>query len=164
MTWDFSHRWYMPFAWIALSSIISVPWAIYLQHGMTMHPGVEIGLPYGNDWAIRSDVLKSFLPYTLNLGCAIWLFERNGSTRWAAAWALAAGMARLIVPIALVSMSDVSLASGQHYIDWRTLRVVLWFDDVQMFALGMMLWVVFGHFVGQTGGEAAPQAAYAEAH
>lgn len=154
----------MPFAWLAASSLVSVPLAIYFQHGMTTHAAIELGLPYGNGWVLRDDLLATIVPYVLNIGCGIWLFERNGSTRWAAAWALAAGLARIIVPIALVSMSDVALASGQHYIDWRTLRVVIWFDDVQMFALGMMLWVVFGHFVGQTGGEAAPHAAYAEAH
>ena len=164
MTWDFLHRWYMPFLWLAISSLISVPMAIYFQNGMNVHQGAELGLPYGHEWVLRDEFLESIVPYLLNFGCAIWLFNANGSTRWAAAWALGVAIARLAAPIALVSMSDVTMATGQHYIDWSTLRMVIWFDDVQMFALGLMLWAVFAHFVGQTGGAASPRSAYAEAH
>ena len=29
-------------------------------------------------------------------------------------------------------MPDVTAATGQHYIDWQTLRPLIWFADVQM--------------------------------
>ena len=164
MTWDFIHRWYMPFIWITVSSLIAVPVAIYFEHGMTMHTGGELGLAYGGSWVLRDNFLEAIVVYLLNLGAAIWLLDSDGSTRWAAFWALVAGIARIAAPVMLVTMSDVTLGNGQHYIDWQTLRVVIWFGDFQMFAFGIMLWAVFGHFVGQSGGAAAPAQSYAEAH
>lgn len=162
MTWDFLHRWYMPFLWITLTSLIAVPVAIYFEMGMTTRAGSELGLAYGDTWVLRDSFLEAIIVYLLNLGAAIWLFNSDGSTRWAAFWATLAGLARIVAPVALVTMSDVTMPGGEHYIDWQTLRVVIWFGDVQMFAFGIMLWAAFAHFVGQTGG--APQAAYAEAH
>jgi hypothetical protein len=160
MTWQFLHRWYMPFAWITLSSLISVPLAIYLQGGLTMHPGSELGLAYGSHWVLRDDFLETIVPYVTSLGCAIWLFNGDGSTRWAAAWALAAGIFRLALPIALAGMADATLANGQHYIDWHTLRVVIWFADIQMFVIGIMLWVGFARFVGQSSSAPSRAEAY----
>lgn len=162
MTWDFLHRWYMPFAWITLSSLIAVPLAVYFELGMTQHPGSDLGLPYGNAWVARDDVLASLVPYLLGLGSAIWLFNADGSTRWAAFWAVLVAIVRLIAPIALATMSDPALASGQHYVDWSTLRMVLWFQDFQMLAFGILLWAAFGHFVGNNNG-APSHAAHAEA-
>ncbi len=160
--WDFLHRWYMPFVWLTLTSLIAVPLAIYFELGMTTHTGAELGLPYGEHWVLRDDFLACIVVYLLNLGCAVWLFDGDGSTRWAAGWALAAGIARIALPIALVTMSDVTLANGQHYIDWQTTRVIIWSGDFQMFAFGVMLWAAFARFVGTTGG--AVSHAYAEAH
>jgi hypothetical protein len=65
--------------------------------------------------------------------------------------------------VALVTMSDVTMPGGQHYIDWHTLRIVIWFGDFQMFAFGIMLWAVFGHFVGQSN-SAPAHAVHAEAY
>ncbi len=154
----------MPFLWLAISSVITVPVAIYFQHGMETHGGTELGLAYGNNWVLRDTFLASIVVYLLNLGAGIWLLDSEGSTRWAAFWALLAGIARIAAPVTLVTMSDVTMATGQHYIDWQTLRIVLWFGDFQMFAFGILLWAVFGHFVGQSGGASAPAHSYAEAH
>jgi hypothetical protein len=161
MTWEFLHRWYMPFVWITLSSLIAVPLAIYFEQGMPMHHGSELGLAYGNDWVLRDDLLASLMPYLLNLGCVIWLFNADGSTRWAAFWALLVGIGRVAAPVALATMSDVTMATGQHYIDWNMLRIVLWFGDIQFFAMGIMLWMAFAHFVGQNNGLPAHAAAEA---
>jgi len=163
MTWDFLHRWYMPFVWITLSSLIAVPLAVYFELGMQTHPGSDLGLPYGNAWVARDDLLASLVPYLLGLGAAIWLFNADGSTRWAAFWSVAVAIVRIAAPIALATMSDPALASGQHYVDWNTMRVVLWFQDFQMLAFGILLWAVFGHFVGNNGGVPA-SAAHAEAY
>ncbi len=161
-SWDFLHRWYMPFLWITLSSLVAVPLAVYFEHGMVLHKGAELGLPYGNSWVVRDDFLASIVPYLMGLGCAIWLFNADGSTRWAAFWALLAAIGRVAAPLVLVNMSDVSVGNGPHYIDWHTMRILIWFQDFQMFAFGIMLWAAFAHFVGQT--ESAPSHAYAEAH
>jgi hypothetical protein len=72
------------------------------------------------------------------------------------------GIGRIVAPVALASLSDVQLAGNQHYVDWQTLRVVVWFQDANMFALGLMVWGVFARFVGETGG-AASHASYAHA-
>lgn len=163
MTWDILHRWWMPFLWLALSSLIAVPVAVYFQNGMELRPGSEIGLAYGESWALRDHVLESIVVYVLNLGCAIWLFTSDGSTRWAAFWSLLLAILRIAAPITLVSMADVPLATGQHFIDWSTMRFLLWFADVELFILGLMLWAVFARFVGETGG-AVSHAAHAEAY
>lgn len=153
----------MPFLWLTLSSLIAVPAAIYFQLGMTMHQGTELNLAYGHEWVLRDEFLESIIIYLLNLGCAVWLLDSDGSTRWAAFWGLLAGVGRIVAPVLLVTLSDVAMPSGQHYIDWHTLRVVIWFGDFQMFALGIMLWAAFAHFVGQTNGAPA-HAAHAEAY
>jgi hypothetical protein len=163
MKWAFLQRWYMPFIWITLSSLISVPLAVYLQHGMTMHTGEELGLAYGSTWVMRDDFLETIVVYLLNMGAAIWFFYGDGSTRWAAFWCTLAAIGRVIAPIALASMSDVTVGGTQHYVDWQTLRVVVWFQDAQMFLLGLMLWAAFAKFVGETGGAAVPAQRYAEA-
>jgi hypothetical protein len=150
MTWDFLHRWYMPFLWLALSSAISVPAAIYFEHGMTMHTGTELSLGYGHSWVLRDEFLSCIVVYLLNLGCAVWLLDSEGTTRWAAFWSLLAAIGRIAAPVLLVSMSDVTMPSGQHYVDWHTVRIVLWFGDFQMFAFGILLWAVFSHFQSQT--------------
>ena len=162
MTWDFLHRWYMPFAWITLSSLVAVPLAVYFELGMARHPGSELGLPYGDAWVARDDLLAALVPYLIGLGAIVWLFNADGSTRWAAFWAVLVAVGRIVGPIALATMSDPGLANGQHYVDWNTLRVVLWFQDFQMFAFGILLWAVFSHFVGNNNGAPA-HAAHAEA-
>jgi hypothetical protein len=162
MTWEFLHRWYMPFVWITLASIVSVPVAVYFQHGMQMHTGEELGLPYGSSWVLRDDFLASIVVYMLYLGAAIWLFNADGSVRWAGFWATLIGVAHLIVPIALTTMSDVAIGGNTHYVDWNTLRIVIWFQDAQMFVLGIMVWGAFSRFVGE-GGPVASHFAHAEA-
>jgi hypothetical protein len=163
MNWSFVHRWYMPFLWITLSSLISVPVAIYFQMDLPTHTGEELGLAYGSSWVMRDHFLETIVVYLLNLGAAIWLFNGNGTTRWAAFWATLAGLSRIVAPVALASMSNVELAGNQHYIDWQTLRVLVWFQDFQMFALGVMLWGAFARFVGESGGAVHHAAHYAEA-
>ena len=160
MTWEFLHRWYIPFLWLALSSLVTVPAAIYFQQGMTLHQGAEINLAYGHSWVLRDQFLESIIIYLLNLGCALWLLDSDGTTRWAAFWSLLAAIGRIVAPVALVSMSDVAMPNGQHYIDWDTVRIVVWFGDFQMFAFGIMLWAMFSHFQDQTNGAPvhAPQA------
>ena len=162
MTWEFLHRWWMPFLWLALSSVVTVSVAVYLQHGMTMHQGAELNLAYGHSWVLRDEFLASIVVYLLNLGCALWLLDSDGTTRWAAFWALLAAIGRIVAPVALVTLSDVAMPSGQHYIDWHTVRIVLWFGDFQMFAFGIMLWALFSHFQDQTAGVPA-NASHAEA-
>jgi hypothetical protein len=164
MTWDFIHRWYMPFVWLALASLVTVPMAIYFQNGMDMRSGAELGLPYGDHWVLRDDFLESIVPYLLNVGCAIWLLDADGSTRWAAFWALLLAIVRIVAPVTLAAMSDAPMTTGEHYIDWNMLRVVIWYTDFQLFALGLALWAIFARFVGETGGAASGVGAYAEAH
>jgi len=152
-SWDFLHRWFMPFVWITLASLVSVPVAIYLQHGMEFSTGAELGLPYGETWALRDDFLATIVVYGLNLGAIVWLFNADGSTRWAAFWASLLGISKIVMPIALSTMADVTIGADRHYVDWNTLRVVIWFQDAQLFVLGLMLWAAFARFVGaeQTG-------------
>lgn len=143
----------MPFAWLALSSLISVPVAVYLQQDMQLHAAADLGLAFGDGWVLRDDFLATIVVYGLNLGAAIWLFSADGSTRWAAFWATLLGLTKIVMPIALSTMADVSITTDRHYVDWNTLRVLVWFQDAQLFVLGLMLWSVFGRFVGaeQTG-------------
>ena len=152
----------MPFLWLALSSVVTVSVAVYLQQEMTMHQGAELNLAYGHSWVLRDEFLATIVVYLLNLGCAIWLLDGDGTTRWAAFWALLAGIGRIVAPVALVTLSDVTMPSGQHYIDWHMIRIVLWFGDFQMFAFGIMLWALFSHFQDQTSGIPAT-ASHAEA-
>jgi len=152
-SWEFLHRWWMPFLWITLSSLIATPVAIYFQLGMDLHAGDELGLPYGDAWVLRDDFLATIVVYGLHLGAVIWLFNADGSTRWAAFWATLIGFAHLAAPIALASMVDVPVGVNRHYIDWNTMRAMVWFQDAQLFLLGLMAWSLFARFVGaeQTG-------------
>jgi hypothetical protein len=160
--WGFLHRWYMPFVWLTVTSLWTVPLAIYFQHGVQTHTGAELGLGFGSSWVQRDDLLETIVPYLVNLLCIIWLFNEDGSTRWAAFWSLLLAIVRIAAPVALTATSDVSLAGNQHYLDWNTMRMVLWFQDAQMLIAGVMLWMAFGHFVGQSG-SAVSHAAHAEA-
>jgi hypothetical protein len=162
MTWDFLQRWYMPFIYITACSIIAVPVSAYAQFGMELRPGSELGLAYGQGWVLRDELLASMIPYLLNLGAGIWLFNADGTTRWAAFWAMALGISRIIVPVWLLNLTDVMIAS-QHYIDWHTMRFVLWFQDVEMFFLGIMVWGVFSRFAGNGEAAGGHAAYYAEA-
>ena len=149
MSWEFLQRWYMPFAWLTLSSLISVPAAIYFQAGMHMQTGSEVGLAYGNDWVRVDDFLATIVVYGLNLGAVLWLFNADGSTRWAAFWCSIVAVARIITPVALATLSDVPVGA-ERYIDWNTLRILVWFQDFQMFVMGIMLWMAFARFVGES--------------
>lgn len=161
MTWDVLHRWYMPFLWITVSSAIAVPLAAYFEAGMVLRDGTTLGLAYGTGWVLKDEVLASIVPYLLNVGCGIWLFNADGSTRWAAFWCIILGIGKIVAPVALVTMSDVTLGS-QHYLDWYTVRILIWFQDVQFFALGLMVWAVFARFVGDAQGFGSQ--AHAEAY
>ena len=148
MTWDFLHRWWMPLAWLTATSAVSVPVAWYFQRAMTLRTGVEAGLPYGDGWAMRDDVLGSIVVYGLGLGAAVWFMDGNGSTRWAAFWAGGLALARIIAPVVLTSLSSVTIG-GQAYVDWHTLRWLMWFQDVQFCLLCVMVWIAFSRFVGE---------------
>jgi hypothetical protein len=152
-SWDFIHNWYMPFVWLAIASAVSVPVAVYLQQDMQMHAGTELGFAYGTSWVLRDDFLATIVVYGLNLGTVIWLFNADGSTRWAAFWASLLAITKIVVPISLSTMADVAVGTDRHYVDWNTLRVVIWFADAQLCVLGLMIWAVFARFVGaeQTG-------------
>jgi hypothetical protein len=162
MTWEFLHRWYMPFAYIAACSIVAVPLSAYAQHGMELHPASELGLAYGQGWVLRDELLAAMIPYLLNLGAGIWLFNADGTTRWAAFWAMSLGIARIITPVWLLNLTDVTIAT-RHYIDWHTVRWVLWFQDIEMFLMGIMVWGVFSRFAGSGEAAGGHAAYYAEA-
>jgi hypothetical protein len=162
-SWAFLHRWYMPFVFITAAWCVAVPAAVYLQQGLSQSTGEEIGLAYGTSWVLRDDYLATIVVYLLNIGAAVWFFDQDGSTRWAAFWATAVGLSRIVLPIALTASSDVTVAGNQHYIDWDTMRIVLWFQDLQMLVLGVMVWGIFARFVGETGGAVSHAGHYAEA-
>ena len=149
MTWEFVHRWQMPFAWLALCSLICVPVAMYLQQDMPMVSGAELGLAYGDSWVLRDDFLATIVVYLLNLGAAIWLFNASGTTRWAAFWCTLMAVGRIALPIALTSLSDITIAGDQRYLDWATMRVVIWTMDVQMFLLAILVWGAFSRMAGE---------------
>jgi hypothetical protein len=152
----------MPFLWITLCSLAGVPLAIYLEHGMVAHTGTELGLAYGSGWVRRTDLLTAMTPYLLNLAAAGWFFSENGSTRWAAFWATLVAVLRIIAPVSLAVMSSVPVGT-EHFVDWHTLRFVLWFQDVEMLMLGVVVWGAFSRFVGSGSSSSAPSAYYAEA-
>ena len=162
MLQDYVHRWWMPFAWITLSSLVGVPLSMYLEHGMTMEPGAAIGLAYGSAWVQRADLLGALMPYLLNLAAAVWLFSHDGTTRWAAFWATLVALARIIAPATLSEVSSVS-AAGHQYVDWHALRFVLWFQDFEMFVLGVVVWGAFSRFAGNGSSATSHASYYAEA-
>lgn len=151
-SWEFLHRWYMPFLWFALSCAATVPLAVYWQLDLVSVPAAELGLGYGNSWVLRDKYLETIVPYGMSLVAGCWLIDSEGTTRWAAFWALLAAVARIAVPLWIVNGPDITAATGQHYIDWGTLRPLLWFADFQMVMLGVMMWALFGHFAGNARG------------
>jgi len=146
---EFVHRWWMPFVVLAVASAGSIAWAWYEQAGMATVTGPEIGAAYGTEWALRDDYLATVVPYLFGVVAGVWLIDGDGTTRWAALWALLAAIARIAAPLWVVtSPQDVVSLTGQHYIDWQTLQPLLWFADVQMALLGVTVWAIFGHFAG----------------
>jgi hypothetical protein len=149
---DFVHRWYMPFLWFAASCAATMPLAVYWQLDLPTIGGTGLGLAYGDAWVLRDEYLETIVPYLMSLVAGVWLIDGDGTTRWAAFWALLAGIARIAVPLWIVTVPDVTAATGQHYIDWQTLRPLIWFADVQMALLGVTIWAIFGHFAGSSRG------------
>jgi hypothetical protein len=162
MKWAILHNWFMPFLWLAIASAISVPVALYFQHGMPIRTGSELGLAYGETWVLRDDFLATIVVYVLNLGTVIWLFNGDGTVRWAAFWATLLGFTKLIMPVMLAVMSDATVGVSAHYVDWHTLRVLIWFQDAQLFVLGLMFWGAFSRFAG-AGGPVSAHFAHADA-
>ena len=150
--WEIVHKWYMPFAWLAASCAITIPWAIYGQLGLHPVGPADLGLSYGTEWVLRDEYLETIVPYLFSLVAGVWLIDGDGTTRWAAFWALLAAIGRAAVPLWIVTAPDIVDANGQHYIDWETLRPLLWFADFQMAMLGLMFWAMFGHFAGNARG------------
>jgi len=144
----------MPFAWIALSALVSVPLAVYYEYDLALRTHQELGLAYGSRWALRDDVLAVMVPYALNLGAMVWLVNADGTTRWGAFWATAIGAARIVAPFALIYSASVTVPTGEHYVDWQTVRYLIWFLDAEMFILGLLAWLAFRHFVDRR--DAAP--------
>lgn len=163
MIWDTLHRWWMPFAALTTASLISVPAAMYFQNGMTPHAGADLGFAYGDGWVLRDDVLATIVPYALNLVTIVWLFNADGSTRWAAFWASILALTKIIIPVTLTNLSDASVLGAASYVDWHTLRWVIWFTDIQMVAFGLMVWITFARFVGNGSHAHAHGGHYAEA-
>jgi hypothetical protein len=149
---EFVHRWYMPFIWFTAASIGTMAWAVYAQLDLTTVPGAEIGAAHGAEWIQRDKYLETIVPYLFALIAGVWLIDGDGTTRWAAFWALLAGIARIAAPLWIVTVPDVIAPGGQHYIDWQTLRPLIWFADVQMILMGVTLWAIFGHFAGSARG------------
>jgi hypothetical protein len=145
---EFVHRWWMPFLWFALSCAVTIPWAVYEQSNLETADGVTLGLAYGSHWVVRDEYLATVVPYLFSIVAGVWLIDGDGTTRWAAFWALVAAIARLAVPLWIVTAPDISSTTGQHYVDWETLRPILWFADAQMVLFGVTLWAIFGHFAG----------------
>jgi hypothetical protein len=154
-SWEFLHKWYVPFIWFAVSCAATIPLAIYWQLDIATVPGTEIGVPYGTEWMLRDDYLETIVPYLFSIVAAVWLIDGDGTTRWAAFWCLLASIGRIAVPLWIVNGPDVVAPSGQHYIDWVTLRPLLWFADFQMAMVGVMFWALFGHFAGASRGFSA---------
>jgi hypothetical protein len=146
--WDFLHSWHMPFAWFVVSCAITIPLAIYMQQDLVHLTGSEIGAAYGTDWVLRDDYLETIVPYLFSIVAGVWLIDGSGTTRWAALWCLVAAIGRLAVPLWIVNGPDITGVTGQHYIDWATLRPLLYFADLQMALFGVMVWALFGHFAG----------------
>jgi hypothetical protein len=143
----------MPFLVFTLTSVVTIPWAIYSQAGLALVPAVDLGqTPPQNEWAIRDSYLQTILPYLFSIIAGVWLIDSEGTTRWAAFWALGAAIGRLAVPLWIVTAPDVVGITGHHYIDWTTLQPILWFADLQMALVGVLFWAVFGHFAGSARG------------
>ena len=162
MLQDYVHKWWLPFAWLTLSSVVGVPLAMYYEHGMPMLNGDALHLAYGSAWVQRTALYAALWPYLLNLFAFGWFFSHDGTTRWAAFWAGLVGCARIAAPVALITMSSVPVGAGQHYVDWHALRFVLWFQDFEMLILGAVVWGAFSRFAG-SGTVAGAHGSYAEA-
>ena len=152
---DFVHRWYMPFIWFTVASVATSAWAVYTQMDLVTVPGAEIGAAHGAEWVVRDEYLETIVPYLFALVAGVWLIDGDGTTRWAAFWALLAGIARIAAPLWIVTVPDVTAPSGVHYIDWETLRPLIMFADIQMILMGVTLWALFGHFAGSGRGFSA---------
>ena len=162
MLQDYVHKWWMPFAWIMLWSVVSVPLAIYYEHGMMMQHGEALQLAYGTAWVQRTELYAALWPYLLNLFALLWFFSHDGTTRWAAFWAGLVALARIGAAVALINMSSVPVGT-EHYIDWHALRFVLWFQDFEMLILMAVVWGAFSRFAGNGSTSSAHGAYYAEA-
>lgn len=142
--WQILHRWYIPFVVFAVGAALSVPSALYFEAQLQPVPAEELGLPYGQAWMPRDAVLAAMTPYLFTLAPFIWFFDAEGRTRWAAFWATLVGVIRIAVPVALVTMTDVQvLDSGQRYVDWAALRIMVWFAEAEVIGLGFLLWASF---------------------
>lgn len=142
--WQILHRWYMPFVVFAIGAAISVPWALYFEAQLRPVPAEELGLAYGQAWMPRDSVLAAMTPYLFTLAPFVWFFDADGRTRWAAFWATLVGVIRIAVPVALITMTDVPvLDSGQRYVDWGALRIMVWFAEAEVLGLGFLLWASF---------------------
>ncbi len=145
--WQLLHKWYMPFVAFAVCAAGSAAWAVHLETQLQPVAGVEIGLTYGQAWLPRDSLIASMTPYLLTAVPFAWLFSTSSRTRWTAFWAGAVGVLRIALPIMVLAMTDVAVpGSSQRYVDWFSVRIMIWFADAEVITLGLLLWSAFGTF------------------
>jgi len=125
------NRWWLPFLWIILTPIITLPLSGGLFDALAgYHTPEEVGLRAINDpdcldfacveyeyFQVGAPTVMAFaLPGLLNLAPLAWLSSRNAKVRTAAVVAGALGVLRLLIPVfVLLNLATVTNAAGESY-------------------------------------------------
>ncbi len=126
------NKWSMPFWWIILAPIVTVPLSAILFSVLAgYHEGPDVGLPpdrapgwFGTlQYSEAVPTLVAFtLPGLLNLAPVIWILSAKPKVRMAGALAWLLGLVRLGIPVAVLMLEFDRLtnASGTSYFKFVT--------------------------------------------
>ncbi|MEE9208706.1 MAG: hypothetical protein V3U67_10135 [Gemmatimonadota bacterium] len=173
------NHWSMPFWWIILAPIVTVPLSAILFSTLAgYHSPAEVGLPdRSGAWFIEanaySEVVPTLIAFTLpgllNLAPFIWTLSAKPRVRMAGALAGLLGLVRLGIPLAVLMLGFDRLtnASGTSYFDFVTEGFVLfrgephdviwffgalvWLGTLLMWASFLMILYVYEQLTGNTG-------------
>ncbi len=178
------NQWSMPFLWIILAPIVTVPLSAILFSTLAgYHSPAEVGLPdrSSHGWFsfIReySEVVPTLIAFSLpglfNLAPFVWMLSAKPRVRMAGALAGLMGLVRLGIPLAVLMLGFDRLtnASGTSYFDFVTEGFVLfwgephdviwffgalaWLGTLLVWASFLMILYVYEQLTGREGEEAS---------
>jgi hypothetical protein len=140
-------KWFLPFLWVLLVPMISVPLSVFLQSRIILYEGTDLGLGNGGPWAARDQALGTFFPTALNFAAFVWCFIGDGRTRWAAVWAGLIGAAGALLPFAVILNTDSLGLDGIHYVYWIPTVTLVWLGAFNTWLAAGVVAVVFRIFI-----------------
>ncbi len=168
--------WSMPFRWIILAPIITVPLSVILFSLLAGYHGPEevgqppnrtgcfLGCPVHEYSEVTATVMAFVLPGLLNLVPFVWVVSRNTRARLAGIVAGLLGLLRMFVPLIVLTLvfDEVTGRGGTSYLDLITedfLRpapapfLEVWGFGFLAWLGTLLVWALFGRLTRRSASE-----------